>query len=72
MITKNASHTTEAPSGPAADPLHFHYTNEPLIEEYGTAAKVLKLSVADLCETARNSVLGQAPAARSPPKRKNR
>eukprot|EP00667_Euglena_gracilis_P000403 EG_transcript_403 len=39
------------------DPLHFHYTNEPLIEEYGTAAKVLKLSVADLCETARNSVL---------------
>ena len=39
------------------DPLHFHYTSEPVIEEYGTAAKLLKLSVADLCETARNSVL---------------
>lgn len=39
------------------DPLHFHYTNDPLIEEYGTAAKVLRLSTADLCETARHSVL---------------
>eukprot|EP00906_Rhabdomonas_costata_P008327 RCo011867 len=37
------------------DPLHFHHTNEPLIEEYATACKVYKLNSVDLCEVARNS-----------------
>jgi len=39
------------------DPLQFHYTKEPLIEEYSIAAQVYKLSSIDLCEIARNSVL---------------
>mmetsp|Transcript_1531 Transcript_1531/g.2032 ORF Transcript_1531/g.2032 Transcript_1531/m.2032 type:complete len:727 (-) Transcript_1531:42-2222(-) len=39
------------------DPLQFHYTKEPLIEEYSIAAQVWKLSAVDLCEIARNSVL---------------
>jgi len=39
------------------DPLQFHYTKEPLIEEYSIAAQVWKLSTVDLCEIARNSVL---------------
>ncbi len=39
------------------EPLHFHYTQEPLIEEYGIAHKIWKLSYNDLCEVARNSVL---------------
>eukprot|EP00727_Mastigamoeba_balamuthi_P014158 m51a1_g9365 AMP deaminase, putative (1295) ;mRNA; f:176563-182012 len=38
-------------------PLHVHMTAEPLVEEYATAAQTYKLSVADLCELARNSVL---------------
>jgi len=39
------------------DPLQFHYTREPLIEEYSIAAQVWKFSSCDLCEIARNSVL---------------
>ncbi|KAG8191767.1 hypothetical protein JTE90_008829 [Oedothorax gibbosus] len=38
------------------DPLQFHYTKEPLIEEYSIAAQVLKLSSCDMCELTRNSV----------------
>uniref|UniRef100_A0A7S1T255 AMP deaminase n=1 Tax=Tetraselmis chuii TaxID=63592 RepID=A0A7S1T255_9CHLO len=39
------------------DPLQIHLTREPLVEEYSVAAQVWKLSAADLCEIARNSVL---------------
>lgn len=39
------------------DPLQFHYTKEPLIEEYSVAAQVWKFTSADICEIARNSVL---------------
>jgi AMP deaminase len=39
------------------DPLQFHITKEPLVEEYSVAAQVYKLSPCDLCEVARNSVL---------------
>lgn len=39
------------------DPLQFHYTKEPLIEEYSVAAQVYRLNSCDLCEIARNSVL---------------
>ncbi|KAI9099699.1 hypothetical protein DFS34DRAFT_678264 [Phlyctochytrium arcticum] len=39
------------------DPLQFHFTKEPLIEEYSIAAQIWKLSSADMCEIARNSVL---------------
>jgi AMP deaminase len=39
------------------DPLMFHQTREPLIEEYSIAAKVWRFSMNDLCEIARNSVL---------------
>jgi len=39
------------------DPLQIHMTKEPLVEEYSVAASVWKLSAADLCEIARNSVL---------------
>eukprot|EP00667_Euglena_gracilis_P000451 EG_transcript_451 len=39
------------------DPLQFHHTQEPLIEEYCVAAKMWKLSGTDMCEIARNSVL---------------
>ncbi|KAA8499109.1 AMP deaminase [Porphyridium purpureum] len=39
------------------DPLQFHFTREPLMEEYAVAAQVYKLSGSDLCELARNSVL---------------
>ncbi|XP_035215171.1 AMP deaminase 2-like isoform X2 [Stegodyphus dumicola] len=39
------------------DPLQFHFTKEPLIEEYSIAAQVLKLSSCDMCELTRNSVL---------------
>ena len=37
--------------------LQIHLTKEPLVEEYSVAAQVWKLSSADLCEIARNSVL---------------
>ncbi|XP_014246417.1 AMP deaminase 2-like [Cimex lectularius] len=39
------------------DPLQFHFTKEPLMEEYSIAAQVWKLSPCDMCELARNSVL---------------
>lgn len=39
------------------DPMMFHQTQEPLIEEYSIAARVWGLSPNDLCEIARNSVL---------------
>lgn len=38
------------------DPLQFHYTKEPLIEEYSVATQVWKLSSVDMCEIAANSV----------------
>ncbi|CAG0896234.1 unnamed protein product [Cyprideis torosa] len=39
------------------DPLMFHFTKEPLMEEYAIAAQLWKLSSPDMCELARNSVL---------------
>lgn len=39
------------------DPLQFHETNDPLMEEYTIASKYFKLTHTDLCEIARNSVL---------------
>ncbi|GAA5803832.1 hypothetical protein EDC94DRAFT_582172 [Helicostylum pulchrum] len=39
------------------DPLQFHFTKEPLIEEYSVAAQIWKLSATDMCELARNSVI---------------
>ncbi|CAG5111632.1 Oidioi.mRNA.OKI2018_I69.chr2.g5916.t2.cds [Oikopleura dioica] len=39
------------------DPLQFHLTKEPLIEEYSVAAQVWKLNSVDMSEIARNSVL---------------
>lgn len=39
------------------DPLQFHFTKEPLIEEYSVAAQIWKLSSSDMCEIARNSVI---------------
>ncbi|KAJ1679329.1 AMP deaminase, partial [Spiromyces aspiralis] len=38
------------------DPLQFHFTKEPLIEEYSIAANIWKLSGTDMCELAYNSV----------------
>jgi len=38
------------------DPLQFHFTKEPLMEEYSIAAQVWKLSPCDMCELALNSV----------------
>ncbi|KAJ3335586.1 AMP deaminase, partial [Kappamyces sp. JEL0680] len=39
------------------DPLQFHFTKEPLIEEYSVAAQIFKFSSTDMCEVARNSVI---------------
>ncbi|KAJ8035153.1 AMP deaminase 2 [Holothuria leucospilota] len=39
------------------DPLQFHFTKEPLMEEYSIAAQVWKLTTCDMCELARNSVV---------------
>ncbi|XP_013422045.1 AMP deaminase 2 [Lingula anatina] len=39
------------------DPLQFHYTKEPLMEEYSIAAQVWKLSPCDMCELAKNSIV---------------
>lgn len=39
------------------DPALFHYTREPLVEEYCVAAQVWKMNSVDMCEIARNSVL---------------
>ncbi|KEG09152.1 putative AMP deaminase, putative,adenosine monophosphate deaminase-like protein [Trypanosoma grayi] len=38
-------------------PLYFHFTREPLIEEYSIAAKLWQFEFNDLSEIARNSVL---------------
>ncbi len=38
------------------DPLQFHFTREPLMEEYSIAAQIWKFSPTDMCEIARNSV----------------
>ena len=39
------------------DPLQFHFTKEPLAEEYSIATQFWMLSSCDQCEVARNSVL---------------
>ncbi|OWA53532.1 AMP deaminase 2 [Hypsibius exemplaris] len=39
------------------DPLQFHFTKEPLMEEYSIATQIFKFSATDLCELAKNSVL---------------
>ncbi len=39
------------------DPLQFHFTKEPLMEEYSIATQVWKLNAVDMCELARNSVV---------------
>ncbi|KYQ91657.1 AMP deaminase [Tieghemostelium lacteum] len=39
------------------DPLQFHYTKEPLMEEYSIATQVWRLSPCDICEIAKNSVI---------------
>ena len=39
------------------DPLMFHHTKEPLMEEYCVAEQMWRLSSVDLAEIARNSVL---------------
>ncbi|XP_030833471.1 AMP deaminase 2 isoform X2 [Strongylocentrotus purpuratus] len=39
------------------DPLQFHFTKEPLMEEYSIAVQVWKLTTCDMCELARNSVV---------------
>jgi AMP deaminase len=39
------------------DPLQFHFTREPLMEEYSVAAQIWKLSSVDMCEIARNSCI---------------
>jgi len=39
------------------DPLIIHMTEEALLEEYLVAARTFRLSVCDLCEVARNSVI---------------
>eukprot|EP01062_Namystynia_karyoxenos_P040368 TRINITY_DN2944_c0_g1_i1.p1 TRINITY_DN2944_c0_g1~~TRINITY_DN2944_c0_g1_i1.p1 ORF type:complete len:1806 (+),score=491.12 TRINITY_DN2944_c0_g1_i1:681-5420(+) len=42
------------------DPLHFHHSQEALLEEYGTCQKMYKMGSPDLCEVARNSVASSA------------
>ncbi len=39
------------------NPLYFHFTREPLLEEYSIAHNVFKLSMVDMCEISRNSIL---------------
>ncbi|KAL5270501.1 hypothetical protein ACHWQZ_G001277 [Mnemiopsis leidyi] len=39
------------------DPMQFHYTKEPLMEEYSIASQVWKMTPCDMCELAMNSVL---------------
>jgi AMP deaminase len=39
------------------DPLMFHQTKEPLMEEYSIAKQLWRLSSGDICEIAKNSVL---------------
>ena len=39
------------------DPVQFHQTREPLMEEFNMVSQFYKLSAVDQCELARNSVL---------------
>jgi AMP deaminase len=39
------------------DPLQFHFTKEPLVEEFSIAAHIYRLSPIDMCELARNSIM---------------
>ena len=39
------------------DPLLFHMSDDPLLEEYAVARQVWNLSVPDICEICRNSVI---------------
>ncbi|KAF9066473.1 hypothetical protein BDP27DRAFT_1330580 [Rhodocollybia butyracea] len=39
------------------DPLQFHFTKEPLLEEYSVAAHIYKMPQSSLAELARNSVI---------------
>ncbi|KAJ2763429.1 AMP deaminase [Coemansia sp. BCRC 34490] len=39
------------------DPLQFHFTKEPLMEEYSIAAQIWKYTSVDMCELAMNSVV---------------
>ncbi|KAJ2713351.1 AMP deaminase [Coemansia spiralis] len=39
------------------DPLQFHFTKEPLMEEYSVAAQIWKYTSVDMCELAMNSVI---------------
>ena len=39
------------------NPLHYHDSSDPLLEEFATAAKLYKLSAVDMTELARNSVV---------------
>jgi AMP deaminase len=39
------------------DPMIFHLTDEPLTEEYLVAMRIWRLTMCDMCEIARNSVL---------------
>lgn len=39
------------------DPLQFHLSKEPLLEEFSVATQIYKLTATDMCELARNSVL---------------
>lgn len=42
------------------DPLQFHFTKDPLMEEYSIVTQMWKMSSTDQCELARNSVLQSA------------
>ncbi|KTW29345.1 AMP deaminase [Pneumocystis carinii B80] len=39
------------------DPVQFHFTEDPLLEEYAVASQIWSLSAVDMCELARTSVL---------------
>ena len=49
------------------DPLMFHTTKEPLLEEYTTARAIFGLSMTDMCEIAGNSVRQSSFAPRGTP-----
>lgn len=38
-------------------PLYYHHSDDPIIEEYGTASKLFRMSGVDMCEIALNSVM---------------
>ena len=39
------------------DPLLFHLSDDPLLEEYSVARASFDLSMTDMCEIARNSIM---------------